>query len=274
VDQAQTVALPGVAVAAASDTATVWCVAGGELLAYEASGSLRFGVAAPDGLGSLAAGADALAAALEPGVIAWLNPRSGEVQAQLPVGGEPIVLAGGGAIWAFDPLSGRAWRLAGVGSLARSVSLSGADLLAPDGARLWWTSREDTLLRGADRPVDIGVDTKDRGAMVACAGSVWISAPYGLRRVGAWAGDAGPPLLTPEQSVRFLTCAQGILVGGSGRHGLFVLDPSIDVGVRHLDVDLGGDLDFLVATQSIVWAFPAEQPEARLVTVRLGERSA
>jgi hypothetical protein len=72
----------------------------------------------------------------------------------------------------------------------------------------------------------------------------------------------------PEGPVPHLACAGGILVGGSGRHGLFVLNPSIDVGVRHLDVELGGELDFLVATRSIAWAFPAGRPEARLVPLR------
>jgi hypothetical protein len=54
----------------------------------------------------------------------------------------------------------------------------------------------------------------------------------------------------------------------SGRHGLFLLDPSIDANVRHLEVDLGGELDFLVVTRSIAWAFPAGRPEARLVPLR------
>lgn len=64
----------------------------------------------------------------------------------------------------------------------------------------------------------------------------------------------------PEGPVLHLTCADGVLVGSLGRHGLFVLDPSIGVGVRHLDVDLGGELDFLVVTSSIAWAVPAGRP--------------
>ena len=63
-------------------------------------------------------------------------------------------------------------------------------------------------------------------------------------------------------------CADGVLVGGSGHLGLFVLDPSRDADARHLNVDLGGELSFLVTTRSMVWAIPAGETEARLVAVR------
>ena len=116
--------------------------------------------------------------------------------------------------------------------------------------------------------VNLEVLADERGAITVCAGAVWISVPGALLRVGAWSGELGPALPAPEGPVPFLACAGGVLVGASGRAGLLVLDPSIDADVRHLEVDLGGDLIGLEASTATAWAFPAGRPEARLVPVR------
>jgi hypothetical protein len=266
----RTVSLPDVPTAVASDGQAVWCVVGSRLVSYEAAGAPRHEVPAPAQLGSLAAAGDTLAAAAV-GVVVWLDPSEGAVRARRPVGGEPVVVAGGGAVWAYDGSSGRAWRLVGEGVLGEPVPLPEADAIAADGERIWWTSREDTLLRGGNGPVDLGVGPGERGGLVACSGSIWVSVADSLLRVGAWAGELGPPLAAPEGPVRLLACANGILVGGSGRAGLFVLDPSVDADVRRLDADLGGELTHLTATRSVAWAFPEGRAEARLVSVRLGE---
>jgi hypothetical protein len=263
-----TLTLPGPASAVASDRARVWCAAGNRLAAYEPSGSRLLEAPKPTGLLALAAAPNVLAAALEPGVVAWLDPDAGTERLRRPVGGELVLAAGGGSVWALDRRSQRAWRLSDVGVLAGPVVLAGVDQFAPQGDRVWWTSRDDPLLRGGARPVDLGVGADARGGMTVCAGSVWISVSRGLLRVGAWGAELGPVVEAPEGPVRHLACADGVLVGGSGRHGLFLLDPSIDAGIRHLQVDLGGELDFLVATHSAVWAIPTGRPEARLVTVR------
>ena len=268
---ARTVPLPGPVLAAAADGATVWCAAAGRLLTFSAAGSLTTDVPAPGGLRSLAAAGGQLAMATEPGVVSWLEPRDATARTSLPVGRQAVLVAGGGAIWVFDRATQRARRLAGVGTLAELVTLPGADRIAADGTRLWWTAREDTLLRGGSQPVDLRVGPGERGGLAACAGSIWCSIAGGLLRVGGWAAELGPPLEAPEGPVDHLCCADGILVGGSGRSGLFCLDPRIDADVRHLDVDLGGPLDHLVATHAVVWAFAAGRSEATLVAVRAGQ---
>lgn len=268
--QTATIPLPGPAHAAAASGATVWCAAEGRLLTFSEAGTPIANVPAPRGLRSLAAGERVLAAVVEPRVVAWLEPRDGSVRTSLPVSGDPVLVAGGGAVWAVDRSSQDARRLAGSGSLDEPIALPGADRVAPDGARLWWTSRDDTLLHGGERPVDLGAGPDARGGLVACAGSIWCSVPGGLLRVGAWDAEPGPPLAAPEGPVDHLTCADGILVGGSGHSGLFSLDPRIDADVRHLAVDLGGPLDHLVAAHAVVWAFAAGRSEATLVTVRPG----
>jgi hypothetical protein len=238
------------------------------LLAYEPGGSQLLEAPEPAGLLALAAAPDVVAAALEPGIVAWLDPDDGTERLRHPVGGDLLLAAGGDSVWALDRRSQRAWRLTDVGVLAEPISLAGVDQFVPQGNRLWWTSREDTLLQGGPRPVDLGVGSDARGGMTVCAGSVWISIRGGLLRVGAWDAEPGPLVEAGEGPVAHLACADGILAGGSGRQGLFVLDPSIDAGVRHLPVDLGGELDFLVASHSVIWAVPAGRPEARLVAVR------
>lgn len=268
VNEVSTLALPGPVRAATSNGLTVWCAAGGRLVSYEPAGSPLREAPEPAGLLGLAAIPGVLVAALEPGIVAWLDPDSGREQLRRQVGGELMVTVGRGAVWAFDRSSQRAWRLAGIGMLGEPVQLGDVDQLASDGDRIWWTSRHDTLLHGGARPVDLGVGADGRGGMTVCAGSAWVSVHGALLHAGTWAAALGPPMEAPEGPVRHLTCADGVLVGGSGRHGLFVLDPSIDAGVRHLRVDLGGDLDFLVMTRSVAWAIPAGRPQARLVAIR------
>jgi hypothetical protein len=267
-DEVATLALPGPVRAAASDGTRVWCAAGGRLLAYEPNGAPLLEAPEPPGLLVLAAVPGVVVAILEPGIVAWLNPGTGGIQLRHPLGGELTAAAGANAVWALDRSSGRAWRLADAGALTEPIRLGNVDRIAPQGDRLWWTSRHDSLLRGGTQPVDLGADASGRGGMTVCAGSVWVSVRGALLRVGAWAAELGPPVAAPEGPVPHLACADGVLVGGSGHHGLFLLDPSIDADVRHLDVDLGGELDFLVVTRPIAWAIPAGRPEARLVTIR------
>lgn len=268
VDEISTLTLPGPVRAATSNGVTVWCATGNRLVAYEPAGAPLREAPEPAGLIGLAAISGVLVAALESGIVAWLDPDSGREQLRRPVGGELMVTAGGGAVWAFDRISQRAWRLTEPGVLAEPVRLGEVDQLASGGERIWWTSRHDTLLRGGARPVDLGVGAGGRGGMTVCAGSAWVSVSGALLPVGTWAAALGLPMAAPEGPVQHLTCADGVLVGGSGRHGLFVLDPSIDADVRHLRVDLGGDLDFLVTTRFVVWAIPAGQSQAQLVAIR------
>jgi hypothetical protein len=246
-------ALPGVARAAAAGAAAVWCAIGDRLLAYSPEGEPRGEAPAPEGLLGLAAAGGTLAAALEPGLVAWLDPESGRERSRAPVGGEPEVGAGGGAIWVVDRASGRARRLADEGVLGEPVEVGPVDRFAPDGERLWWTSRDDTLLRGGPQPVELG----GRGPLVACAGSVWVSAGERLVRIGGWDGQPGLPLEAPPAEA--LACADGVLVGTR-----FVLDPSIDAGVREIEALEGR----LVATAEVAWAFSRERPEATLLRVR------
>lgn len=111
----------------------------------------------------------------------------------------------------------------------------------------------------------LGSGPGDRGGMVACAGSLWISVHAGLLRVGLWALEVGPLVEAPEGPVAFLACGGGLLAGGSGLAGLFVIDFLRDDGLRHLDVDLGGPLRALVTTREAVWALPEDRREIRLV---------
>jgi hypothetical protein len=260
--------LPGPARAAAAAGRRVWCSAGGRLVAFDAAGSLLAEAAEPGGLRALASGGSVVGAALQDGVVLWLDPADGTEQQRVPVGGDATVVAGGGAVWVVDRVSARAWHLGEPGVLGDPVTLPGFDGVASDGERIWWTTRDDTLLTDGERRVDLGVGPDERGGMTACSGAVWVSSPGGLVRVGAWAAERSPPLSAPEGPVPFLACADGALVGGSGRRGLFVLDPLVDADVRHLDVDLGGDLAFLVAAETMAWAIPAGIPEARLVAIR------
>ena len=260
------VRLTGPCVAATADDDTVWCAAGGRLLVFDAANRLRHDADAPAGLLSLGAAGGQVAATLEPGVIAWLDPRTGDVVGRRPVGGAPTLVSGG-AIWAVDTVSGRAWRLADPGVIIGPQSVSDVDRAAADGERLWWTARGDAMLRCDDRVIDVGAMSHERGDIVVCAGSVWVSVAWALVRAGAWAGARGLDVRSPVAGPARLACARGVLVG-CAVGGVFVLDPRVDADARLVDADAGADAALLVATRSTAWVCPRERPEARLVAVR------
>ena len=272
-DDEDTVRLPEPATAAAAAGETIWCAAGDRMLSFTATGEERLDVAALNGLRSLGADGDSVVAALDPGVVVWLDLESARERERVPLGGEIDLVSGDQRVWALDRRAGRAWRLDGPGTTGRALALGPVDRAAAEGDRLWWTSREDSLLRTGEQEIDLGVDAARRGGMVACAGSIWVGAPGALLRVGAWAGQLGRPIEAPGGPVAHLACAGGAIVGGPVDSGLIVLDPAVDAGVRRLDVEVGDELAFLVATQAIVWAFPSGSAEARLVRVRPGSPS-
>lgn len=263
----EVVKLPGVCVAAAGGD-TAWCAAGDRLLAFTETGSVRHDVPLTTGVSQLAAVDASLVATIDSSRVAWLDPGSGRVLAAQAIGGVPQLVSGGGAVWAIDPDSSRAWRVRETRMLDAPRRVQGVDRAAAEGDRLWWTTKDGTLLRDFDRTVDIGVAAGDRGAMVVCANSVWISVARGLSRVGAWQASKGPTLRAPEGPVPFLVCARGALVGVSERGSLFVLDPTVDADVRALGSVDGGRISEVIAVNDTVWIFSAEQPEARLLRVR------
>jgi len=260
------VRLTGPSVAAAADDDTVWCAADGRLLVFDAAGRLQHDVDAPADILSLGAAGGRIAATLEPGVIAWLDPSTGDVLGRRLVGGAPTLVSGS-AIWSVDAASGRAWRLADPGVAIGPRAVSDIDRAAADGERLWWTTRGDATLRSDDRAIDLGVMSSERGDIVVCAGSVWVSVAQALIRVGAWAGTRGRDVRAPVERPALLACARGVLVGCSA-DGLFVLDPRIDEEARLVEADVGVDVAQLVTTRTMAWVFPRERPEARLVAVR------
>lgn len=264
------VELPGRCVAAAVGGDTVWCAAGGRLLGFTENGTRRFDVPLLDGVNHIGAGRGLLVASLGPGTIAWLDPRSGSVLAKQPAGAAPLLVSGGGAVWAVDRSMSMAWRVREDGALDAARLVPGVDRVAADGDRLWWTMAGGALLRDFERTVDLGVTARDHGALAVCAGSVWISVAGGLIRVGTWAAEKGPIVEAPDGPVPFLTCSDGVLVGASERGRLFVLDPSADADARVLDVDTGGNMGALVALGGTAWVFSAVRAEARLIIVRAG----
>jgi hypothetical protein len=259
--------LPAPVHLAAADESHVWCVSGRHVWIYGRDGDEIAASAVPEELGSLTAGGGTAVGATRSGVLVWLDARSGDVSARTPIGGNPFVVGGGDHAWAVDPTSGRAWHLPEPGALGAPLAVGGVDDAAPLGDRLWWTSRFDTLLRDGEREVDVGAAAGERGASVGCSGAIWISIHHALFRVGGWSADASPPIVAPEGPVRHLACAEGTLVGASGRQGLFTLNPAIDASIRHHDVDLGGELVELAAAGTNVWAFPAGRDEARVVAL-------
>ena len=261
--------LPGPCVAAAADGDTVWCVARDRLVAFDAPGTQRRDAPIGAGVRSLAASGQMLVAVVEPGVIVWLDPESGTATQRRPVGGTPVLVAGGGAVWAVDVGSGRAWRVADAGAVLGPTIVADVDRAAADGERLWWTSKRDAFLREGARTVDLGVRRKERGGLAVCAGSVWTSVAKGLLRVGAWKAELGTVVAAPAGPVPFLVCGAGVLVGGS-RDGLFALDPSVDADARRLDADVGGDVGFLVAVRSAAWVFSRRRAQARRIALRAG----
>ena len=141
-----------------------------------------------------------------------------------------MLVSGGGAVWAIDDVRGQGWRLGEPGKLIGPVSMPGVDRAAADGDRVWWMSHRDTTLRDGTRDVDVGVKPAERGGITVCANAVWLSASRGLVLVGTWAAAMGPLVPVSAGPLSFLTCAGGVLVGGSSRYGLVVLDPSSDSG--------------------------------------------
>jgi hypothetical protein len=261
------VRLPAPCFAAAADGRAVWCATGHRLLAFESAGALRLDVGVTPGLRSLGVAGMMVAATLDPGVVAWIDPHSGEVARRVPIGGEPTLVSGGGAIWMVDAASGRAWQLMEAGMLTDPIVVAGVDRAAADGPQLWWTSRYDSLLRSMAASVDIGAAAEERGGMVVCAGSVWISRSAGLVRINAWSGELGHLLHAPGL-FQDLLCGDGVLVGGSVEHGLFALDPSIDANLRSIEPKIGPAPYLIVATRATVWIFPAERSEAHVVPFR------
>jgi hypothetical protein len=261
------VELPDRSVAAAGGGDTVWCAAGGRLLAFTEDGTRRLDVPLADRVTALAAGPALLVAVLASGAIVWLDAQRGGVLIERPIGGAPTLVSGGGAVWAIDRSTSRAWRLGERGTLGPPRAIPGVDHVAADGDRLWWTTTTATALHDFERTVDLDLSARDSGAMAVCAGSVWISVPGGLARVGAWAAEKGMTVTAPFGPAPFLTCAGGVLVGASAQ-GVFVLDPSADADARTLDVDTNGDIGALVAVGRTAWIFSALRAEAQLVSVR------
>lgn len=181
----------------------------------------------------------------------------------------PLLVSGGGAVWAIDRATSRAWQVREAGILDAARRVPGLDRAAADGNRLWWTTSDGTWLHDFERAVDLGVAAPERGALAVCSGSVWQSVAAGLIRVGAWAAERGRIVAAPEGPVPFLACVNGVLVGASEQGRLFVLDPSVDAGARTLDADLG-PVGRLVGVGRTAWIFAAVRPEARLMSVRGG----
>jgi hypothetical protein len=255
--------------AAAATDDTVWCAAGGRLLAFEAAGTPRLNQAL-SGVSSVGASGSRLAAIVDDGVIVWLDPRNGRETGRRPLPVNSVLVSGGGAVWAIDEAGGEGWRLGEPGQLLTRVPMPGVDRAAADGDRLWWMSRRDTVLRDGSRDVDVGVEPGERGGLAVCANSVWLSAGRGLVRVGTWDAVKGPLVPVSTGPLPFLTCGGGVLVGGSSSDGVVLLDPSGDVDVRELDLERRGDLGRLVATRTTAWLFSARHTEALVVPIRAG----
>ena len=264
-----TVDLPAPCEAAAATNDTVWCAAGGRLLAFEAAGTLRLNQPL-SGVRSLGVSASRLAAILDSGVIVWLDSRTGRETGRRSTGSTAVLVSGGGVVWAIDEATGEGLHLGEAGEVVARVPMPGVDRAAADGDRVWWMSRRDTKLRDGSREVDVGVRPGERGGLTVCANSVWLSVARGLVRVGTWNAVRGPLVPVSAGPLPFLTCGGGVLVGGSSTDGLVVLDPSADVDVRRLEIDPGVDLGMLVATRAMAWVFSARHPAALLVPFRAG----
>ncbi|GAA3573811.1 hypothetical protein GCM10022419_063540 [Nonomuraea rosea] len=275
--------LPEPAVAAATDGSTVWCAAGGRLLAFDRYGSPVGSVPAPRGLRSLAAVAGTLVAA--GAALSWLDPGTGEPRESVPAGPGTVVLAGGGAVWAADRASQRAWPLPAAGVRGTPIETPGLDACAPDGDHLWWTTHPDppshgdphsgdphpdpppsggAVLWGGPEPVALGPVRV--GAMVVCAGVVWMGAEDALLTVNAWSGvPIGGSWLQVRGPVTALACANGVLAGGGPAHGIFVLDPAKDEGPRYAGAGTPGTPGTILACPPAVWALSADRPAALVI---------
>jgi hypothetical protein len=160
------------------------------------------------------------------------------------------------------------------------------------------------VLHGGRVAVELGPVTA--AAMVVCSGAVWIGAAGTLLSVNAWSGTPGPALavgagsgpvpdsqaapapdaqagsvpdtqagsvpdgpagVEPDALVTALACANGALVGGGPGHGMFVLDPAADQGLRHVGEEPPGTLGAIVACPPAVWALSADRPAALVVSL-------
>ncbi|GAA3590524.1 hypothetical protein GCM10022419_086440 [Nonomuraea rosea] len=188
----------------------------------------------------------------------WLDPEG------LPIASaqfEGRVLAGGGEIWAVG--AGRARRLTAPGQLGEAVELPGLDQCAVEGERLWWTSKRDTALRGGPKEVDL--ESSERGGMIVCAGSLWVSVAGGLLRVSAWSGEPRRFVRAPEGPVPFLVCANGVVAGAG--HDLFALAPAAGAPLRVISLGLASPPALMIAAGKHVWAFPADRSQALIVSL-------
>jgi hypothetical protein len=263
------VELPAPAEAATAEGSTVWCLARGHLLRLAAGGAAAdvHRVEISGDAVSVAAAGGILAVATAAGSVIWLDQLTGAALGEHALGG-PVELFGGDHLWALDRPGGRALRLAPGDGVETVVVARGVDRFAAGGDRAWWTAHDDSLLRNGEGAVDLGVRAEERGAIVVCAGAVWVSVAGGLVLVNAWSGAVQARLEALEGPVPFLVCVGGAVVGTSGRSGLFVLDPQADADARHLDVHLHGRPAAVTATIDTVWAFPAHEPVALAIPVR------
>ena len=233
----------------------------------------RFDVRRPRRCQLLAAAGDTLAATREAGSSSGSDRGPAMWSARRPLGGDAD--RRGRRRRGLGPSTAspeRAWRLSARRASVSRFRCRGVDAVAADGDRIWWTSRDDTMLRGGEPPGRPGRRARTSAAALAvCAGSIWMSVTGGAaqgRRLGRRARAADDR--AGRARCRCSRARGGILVGGSGSAGLFVLDPRLDADVRQLDVDLGGELGTLVATRAMAWVFPARHSRG---TARPGARS-
>lgn len=260
------VELPDRCVAAASGGGTVWVATLNRLLGFSTDGTRQFDAPCATGVTHLAMRGALLIGAHASGRVSWMDPTSGVVRGERETGGVPTLTSGGGAVWAVDRTSSRAWRVGEPGSLEGPRRVLDVNQVAADGDRLWWTTTNGGSLRDLDRLVDLDVGRTRTGALAVCAGSAWVSSHRGLVRVGTWAGTRGAIVEAPFGPVPFLSCADGVLVGASSGGQLFALDTRVDADARRVDVEAGAT-GALVTAGRTVWLFSSVEPTAHLVVV-------
>jgi len=263
------IALPGVCSAAAGGAAAR-CIAGGRLLTFAESGERLGDVPAPERIRQLASTSDSLIA-LQDEHVAWLDRKSGRVVQRAAVGGDAQLIGAVGSVWVVDRRHATARRVHEGGVLGPRRSTPGIDRAAADGDNLWWLDRDAATLRDFDREVELGSAARGHGGITVCAGSVWVSGADGLCRVGTWRAARGAMLAAPFGPADYLACARGALVGASGRHGVFALDPAADADVRLLaGADEVGPTACYTTVGDSLWAFLENRAAARLIRIRQG----
>jgi hypothetical protein len=269
VSKFQVVELAAPCPVAAAGRDTVWGAIARKLYAFDRNGHQRLEANLPGSARALAVGERSVIVAMDSGALVWVDPKAGEVTASKSVG--RIDLVGQGAVaWAIDREAGTARRVAESGELDPPRRLHNPDLVATDGERLWWTTRDGSELRESDRLVQLGPECARAHALAICAGSAWISTDAGLCRVGTWAAELGRTLEVARGPLMFLTCADGALVGAAEKNQLFVLDPSADSDGRYFELNGAGAIGALVALGETAWVFSAKTPEVRMVPIRGG----